>query len=217
MKWLFFPVFSIMVMLKQSSLSAFSLLWKTSSSGFLSLDQVSLYPWISSVTFHCTGDAWKTSLIWCSYSCCEALQRQQYFSFSTRNASQAHPPIAFAFFHGCITLPVSHLATHTPSLTSSWLVAEIFVISPQYLVWHFILCFHPIFITQVSKSSVLVVLNRFASLTYVNAYSYSLWWGEWKLMKILKLISLVLRSPITKFLWARYIPIWHCWLHFALS
>lgn len=64
-KWLFFPVFSIMVMLKQSSLSAFPLLWKTSSSGFLSLDQVSLYPWISLVTFHWTGDALKASLIWC--------------------------------------------------------------------------------------------------------------------------------------------------------
>lgn len=63
-KWLF-PVFSIMIMLKQSSLSAFPLLRKTSSSGFLSLDQVSLYPWISLVTFHWTGDALKASLIHC--------------------------------------------------------------------------------------------------------------------------------------------------------
>lgn len=62
-KWHFCPVFSIMVMLKQSSLSAFPLLWKTTSSGFHSLDQVSLYPWINLVTFHWIGDALKASLI----------------------------------------------------------------------------------------------------------------------------------------------------------
>lgn len=57
---------------------------------------------------------------------------------------------------------------------NSWLVAEVLVISPQYLVWHFIVCFHPLLITQVSKSSVPMVLDTFASLTVVNAYSYSL-------------------------------------------
>ena len=128
-KCLFFPVFSIMVMLKQSSLSAFCLLWKTSSSGFLSLDQVSLHPWISLVTFHWTGDALKASLIHCRVIAAVVLTRP----WNSKNISQSlpemphqtHSPIAFAFFHGCVALPVSHLATcsHTQSnwgVPGSW-------------------------------------------------------------------------------------------------
>lgn len=79
-----------------------SLLWKTSSLSFLSLDQVSLHPWISSVTFHCTGDALAVSLIRCSVPPAAVLAKP----YSGNNISQSlpemphqiHPPITFAFF-----------------------------------------------------------------------------------------------------------------------
>lgn len=111
----FFPVFSIMVMLKQSSFSAFSLLWKTTSSGFHSLDQVSLYPWINLVTFHWIGDALKASLIlW-------RRNGKKYFSVPTRNASpilQTHLPFSMS---ASPCQSVIWQCVSTPSLTEKFL------------------------------------------------------------------------------------------------
>lgn len=111
-KWHFFPVFSIMVMLKQSSFSAFPLLWKTTSSGFHSLDQVSLYPWINLVTFHWIGDALKASLM---------LWRRKYFSASTRNALpvlQMHLPFSMS---ASPCRSVIWQCVHAPSPTDKFL------------------------------------------------------------------------------------------------
>lgn len=115
-KWHFFPVFSIMVILKQSSLSAFPLLWKTTSSGFHSLDQVSLYPWINSVTFHWIGDALKASLI--------------LWRTNEKNISQCLPQMPHHFSKCiCLFLCLHHparqsfgsMSVHTPSLTGKFL------------------------------------------------------------------------------------------------
>lgn len=184
-KW-FLSVFSIMVMLKQSSLSSFPLLWKTSSSGFLSLDQVSLYPWISLVTFHWTGDALKASLIWGRVIPAVVLTRQ-----GLKRAKVFH-----SLYQKCLTrpilqllLPFSMAASHcwsdiwqcisTPSLTDEFLAHG----RNSYLSLVFGLVFstsfHPVFlITEVSKSSVLVVLTRFASLAYVICIFtvFVMWW-----------------------------------------
>lgn len=116
-----------MVVLKQSSLSVFTLLWKTNSLSFLLLDQVSLHPWISSVTFHCTGDTLAVSLIWCSVPPAAVLAKpyngNNISQFLPEMPHQIHPPIMFAFF----SMATSHCQSviwqriNTPTLTDELL------------------------------------------------------------------------------------------------
>lgn len=79
-------------------------------SGFSApLDQLSNLP----LHWGCSGSV--LDLVQCSSYCSlsKALQWQQYFSVSTRNASpDSSSNYVCFFFHGCIALPVRHLATH---------------------------------------------------------------------------------------------------------
>lgn len=89
---------------------------------------------------------------------------------------------------------------------------EILVIGLQYLAWHF-----QLFITQVSKLSVPVVLTRLASLAYI-IYIFSVFVMCWiKINESSKEYQLDLQHSTSKFLWGLCISFQHCCLHFSWS